>query len=233
MLLFFTGHVRGLMPSRGYQLLIENGKLTASLVHFWPGNAISVRTRESVPVNTWMDVAVTYDGSSSANGIAIFINGKPAEIDVVKDKLTKNITGGGGNTIAIGARFRDRGFTDGEVSSFEVFDRQLSALEVALKHDGELARERLQQIARAAEVPEKQRALLIQHWKLNHSAQHVGYRKQLATVRQEICSILDRATEIMVMRELPKPKDVLCCSEASTIGGRKGSKQARLRCYRP
>ena len=193
--------------SRGYQLLIENGRLTASLVHFWPGNAISVRTRESVPVNTWMDVAVTYDGSSSANGIAIFINGKPAEIDVVKDKLTKNITGGGGNTIAIGARFRDRGFTDGEVSSFEVFDRQLSALEVALKHDGERAKERLQQIARAAEVPEKQRALLIQHWKLNHSAQHVEYRKQLATVRQKICSILDRATEIMVMRELPKPKD--------------------------
>ena len=36
--------------SRGYQLLIEDGKLSAALVHFWPGNAIGIRTVEPVPV---------------------------------------------------------------------------------------------------------------------------------------------------------------------------------------
>ena len=59
--------------SRGYELLIEDGKLSASLIHFWPGNAISVKTRQVIPVKRWVDVAVTYDGSSSAKGISIFI----------------------------------------------------------------------------------------------------------------------------------------------------------------
>src|SRR5262249_12070996 len=32
--------------SRGYQLLIEDGKLSAGLIHFWPGNAIGIRTED-------------------------------------------------------------------------------------------------------------------------------------------------------------------------------------------
>ena len=34
--------------SRGYELLIIDGYLQASLIHFWPGNAISVRTSEKL-----------------------------------------------------------------------------------------------------------------------------------------------------------------------------------------
>ena len=33
--------------SRGYELLIEDGKLCADLVHFWPGNAIGIKTKEA------------------------------------------------------------------------------------------------------------------------------------------------------------------------------------------
>ena len=193
--------------SRGYQLLMEDGRLSASLIHFWPGNAISVKTRQAIPVNRWVDVAVTYDGSISAKGISIFIDGKRADVEVVKDKLTKNITGGGGNTIAIGARFRDRGFTNGEVSSFEVHDRQLSDLEVALKHDEQRITDQLQQLRDAAEPTDAMKAMLVQHLTLNASDKHAEYRKQLASARAQLCNALDRATEIMVMRELPQPKD--------------------------
>ena len=93
--------------SRGYQLLIEDGRLSASLIHFWPGNAIRVRTRDTIPRNRWLHVAVTYDGSCRAAGLRIMIDGKPAACDVVRDHLYKNITGGGGDNISIGARFRD------------------------------------------------------------------------------------------------------------------------------
>ncbi len=193
--------------SRGYELLIEDGKLSASLIHFWPGNAISVKTRQVIPVKRWVDVAVTYDGSSSAKGISIFIDGKRAEVDVVKDKLTKNITGGGGNTIAIGARFRDRGFTKGEVSSFRVFDRQISDLEVALKHDQQKILDQLKNLKGVEQISDVQRRMLIQHLTLNASDQHVEFRTQLASLRAQLCTTLDRATEIMVMRELPQPKE--------------------------
>ena len=35
--------------SRGYQLLIEDGCLSASLIHFWPGNALRIRTQQRIP----------------------------------------------------------------------------------------------------------------------------------------------------------------------------------------
>ena len=54
--------------SRGYQLLFENGKLSASLIHFWPGNAIRIVTNRTMPVGEWIHVFVTYDGSSQASG---------------------------------------------------------------------------------------------------------------------------------------------------------------------
>ena len=60
----------------------------------------------------------------------IYVNGQPQACEVVRDGLTKQITGGGQNHIAIGARFRDRGFRGGRVDEFQVFDRRLAPLEV-------------------------------------------------------------------------------------------------------
>lgn len=114
--------------SRGYEMLIEDGRLKWSLIHFWPGNAISIRTKEKITPMEWTHVAVSYDGSSHAGGLSIYVNGKRAETEIVKDNLYKEITGGGGDNIAIGERFRDRGFKDGMVDDFRVFNRALEFL---------------------------------------------------------------------------------------------------------
>ncbi len=115
--------------SRGYQLLMEDGKLSWSLIHFWPGNAMSIRMIDPVPLDQWVHVTVTSDGSSRAEGLKIYFNGQVARCEVVRDHLTRQITGGGGDHIAIGERFRDRGFTRGSVDRFRVFDVELTALE--------------------------------------------------------------------------------------------------------
>jgi hypothetical protein len=137
--------------SRGYELLIEDGRLKWSLIHFWPGDAISIKTKAEVPFNEWLDVVVTNDGSSRANGLGIFINGKRAEVDVLKDSLTRNITGGGGDTIDLGARFRDRGFKGGAIDDLRVFDVDVSrSVEPALARELSLARAEVTQLADAA-----------------------------------------------------------------------------------
>ena len=120
--------------SRGYELLLEDGKPSFALIHFWPGDAMRIRTKAAIPVGKWVHVAVTYDGSSRASGMQIYIDGKPADCDVVRNHLTRNITGGGGDNIAIGERFRDRGFKNGLVDEFQVFKRELSPVEVAELH---------------------------------------------------------------------------------------------------
>ncbi len=192
--------------SRGYQLLIEDGKLCASLIHFWPGNAIRVKTKKQIPLNHWIDVAVVYDGSVTARGLSIFIDGQRADTDIIKDNLTKNITGGGGNNIAIGGRFRDRGFTNGQVSLFKVHDRQLSDIEVALTHDEQSFKGLFPAKGKVLRLSEQQNQLLAQHLNLNNSESHASYRTRLKAAREKLCKTLDGATEIMVMRELVEPK---------------------------
>ena len=177
--------------SRGYQLLIEDGRLSASLIHFWPGNAIRVQTREKIPTHKWLHVAVTYDGSSRANGLRIFVDGKQADCEVVRDNLYKNITGGGGDTITIGQRFRDRGFTGGLVDEFQVFNRRLTALEVA-------------RVGRIGN-PSHSVAELAEHYLTTDS----NYQKLLAELkelREQRSKLVDGIAEIMVMRETPKPR---------------------------
>jgi len=112
--------------SRGYELLIENGRIKWSLINFWPGNAISIRTQAKVPLNEWTQVIVTNDGSSRAAGLKIYVNGKLAAVDIIKDHLTKNITGGGHDNISLGERMRDRGFKNGLVDDLRIFNRDLS-----------------------------------------------------------------------------------------------------------
>lgn len=113
--------------SRGYELLLEEGKLKWSLIHFWPGDAISIRAKENLPLNEWVQVVVTNDGSSRANGLRLYVNGQLAEVEVIRDHLTKDITGGGGDNISLGERFRDRGFKGGCIDDLRVFDRDISA----------------------------------------------------------------------------------------------------------
>ncbi len=181
--------------SRGYQLLIEDGKLSWSLIHFWPGNAIRVRTADVIPVDQWLHVVVTNDGSSRADGLRIYLNGQRAKTETIRDSLSKQITGGGGDTIAIGERFRDNGFKNGCVDRFRVFDTELTELEI----------KRLATPSESIEQLRDQvnRAQLIDHYLHRHDQQVAAQREQLKQARMEKCQTQDAIQEIMVMRELP------------------------------
>ncbi|MEZ6059501.1 MAG: DUF1553 domain-containing protein [Planctomycetaceae bacterium] len=177
--------------SRGYELLIEGGRLSAALIHFYPGNAIRVQAADKLPLNTWTHVSMTWDGSSRANGLHLWVNGEPAPIQVVRDNLYKNITGGGGDTITIGERFRDMGLAGGMVDDFRVFDRELTKAELATLYDG---------LASAPGEPAGNSAADSQIHRPDE------LRAELQSRREALCRLQDSFEEIMVMRELPEPR---------------------------
>ena len=177
--------------SRGYQLLIEQGRLSFSLIHFWPGNAIRVKTRDVVTQGSWHHVVVTWDGSGRAQGVKLFLDGKLAATEIVRDNLYKNITGGGGDNIAIGQRFRDNGFSNGLVDEFRVFDRQISSFEVSVLHrNNPLARWN----------PSSK--LLFEHYLLTESQSYQKQQKKLKSLREKFNKTNDGIKEIMVMQEM-------------------------------
>lgn len=191
--------------SRGYQMLIEQGRISVSLIHFWPGNAIRVRTKDVLPPNQWHHLSMVYDGSSRAAGLNIYLNGKPARTEIVRDNLYKNITGSGGDNIAIGQRFRDKGFKQGLVDEFKVFNRQLSDLELQHLFDGETLSETLEKPS--AELNAQQKLQLKQYY-LHLFDEPFG--NQLAAVkaaRDHRSKLVDGAQEIMVMQEMPTRRE--------------------------
>ncbi|HIE98222.1 MAG TPA: DUF1553 domain-containing protein, partial [Fuerstia sp.] len=190
--------------SRGYELLIEDGHLSAALIHFWPGNAIRVRCAEPLPVDTWTHVVMTYDGCSSAIGLNLWINGQLASTSVDRDNLYRNITGGGGNTITIGQRFRDKGFSKGVVDEFRVFDRRLTGLEIEELFNGQSLRQTLQ--LDWTELDASALGALADYAAATADVEFKSRLADLQSARQAVCAIQDGFQEIMVMQERAVPR---------------------------
>jgi len=166
--------------SRGYELLIEEGKLKWSLIHFWPGNAISIRAKQPLPIKEWTQVVVTYDGSSRATGLRLHVNGQLAEVEIIHDALTKTIQGGGGDNISLGERFRDRGFKGGLIDDFRVFNRDLSsdasANEALSKARAELFayQDAQKEIMVMREMPQPKKAYVLTRGEYDKRTEEVG-----------------------------------------------------------
>jgi hypothetical protein len=178
--------------SRGYELLLENGRVAFGLHHFWPANSIKVVARQPIAENEWSHIVVTYDGSSRAAGAQIFINGQRAETEVVRDSLTKDISYAGGEPeLTIGYRFRDNGFKGGAVDVLELYSRALTAPEIA------------QLAGRETSINSDS---LFDTFLATESEAGRKWRSELKTLRDQLRTLIEPISEIMVMRELPQPK---------------------------
>jgi hypothetical protein len=180
--------------SRGYELLLENGFLAVGLHHQWPGNSIKVRSESAIPTNEWVHVAFTYDGSSHASGLRIFINGKPAEVEVIRDHLWKDITYESGEPeLATGYRFRDAGFKNGKVDDFRIFNRALTAIEIA-------------DVAGLDDLRTARDDALLDYYIANIYPPARQLTSELNMLRREQSRLINPIPEIEVMEELPQPK---------------------------
>jgi hypothetical protein len=119
----------------GTELKLEDGRLLFVIKRFWPGNALAVRSAETLPLGKWTHVALSYDGSAQTRGMLLFIDGKPVKTEVVHDHLYKSPQNGG-NGISFGALFRTAGLKDGLLDELRVYERPLSEVEVSQVFDG-------------------------------------------------------------------------------------------------
>ena len=118
--------------SRGYELSLVDGKLVGQLAHMWPENTLRVKGNDPVPVATWVHVALTYDGSSRASGLRLFMEGDELSTTTERDNLYGTILYENLPVpVTVGYRFRDTGFRDGAIDALKIFDQALPAIDVA------------------------------------------------------------------------------------------------------
>jgi hypothetical protein len=179
----------------GVELSFDDGRLLFALVRFWPGNAIAVRTRVVVPPHRWVHVTAAYDASGRAAGMRLYLDGRPAEVEVVRDCLTKDTEGGGG--LAFGERFRSTGLKGGMLDEVRVYDRDLSPVEIAHVHDGHSLRDAL---------ASKDEAALRAYYFAAVDAEVARARRQLLEARRQLFAAQTGVFEVMTMRETGRPR---------------------------
>jgi hypothetical protein len=185
----------------GTELKVQDGRLRIALVRFWPGNAVAIRTKEILPIKRWLHIGVTYDGSSKARGLRIYLDGKLADTEVVRDKLTRDLQAAGSG-FTFGERFRSSGLAGGLLDDLHLFTRALSPLEIAHLHDGKTLRD-----ARA-----RKDVSALREFYLSAIDAEVGkVRESLRQARQQLFAAQTSVFEIMTMQEMldPRPAYVL------------------------
>ena len=131
-LLHSTGFYTGDGDATGIELLLDHGKLRWSMIHLWPNSAASIETvAEELPVGAWRRVTATYDGSSRAAGLHLYLDGREVPTRVVRDTLHAKPRD---NSLEIATRSRDAGFRNGSLDEIQVWRQALTGAEVATLH---------------------------------------------------------------------------------------------------
>jgi len=133
---FIFQKISDLKIRRGIEMLFEEthlfdiqrwaAPLTIRLTAEWPSNAIVVRTKEDFRNQDWKHLLISYDGSGKAAGLKIYLNGKLAEFETLKDSLTASIKNDA--DLMIGSKETGRGYS-GSLDDLRLFGRVLSGEE--------------------------------------------------------------------------------------------------------
>lgn len=114
---------------RGWDLWVEGGKVGTHIISAFPEDALKVLTNTPIPTNQWAHVAVVYDGSAKASGVAIYVNGRPqgttTQFDVLKGTTKTDVP------FVIGQRSTgDSRLVGAHIEDVRLYDRNLNAIEV-------------------------------------------------------------------------------------------------------
>jgi hypothetical protein len=203
--IFHKSSAERLYNFKGYHLYLKNNKLELNMAHTGPSNAITRVSIDDVPRDKWIQLTATYDGSSKAAGFRLYMDGAEMRMETTMDALTKDILfNGGGPGLQIGAWWRGRGFKDGKVDDITVYNRTLTPFEVKT----------LAQKATWSQIAVKDKMVLSPEDKNSLKAYYLSAvdpdvqseEQKLTALRTQLADSTENIEELMVMREMAKPK---------------------------
>lgn len=194
---------------RGYQAILNtDGRLRIILANVWPDNAIEIEAKESLPLNQWTHITLTYDGLSKASGLKIYYNARPLAVSVLNDGLNRSMLYGkqkrnwAGSNFNIG-RMSDQSYKNYSVDELAIFKKELNPLEVSslYKNTDEIKTTLLSDVN-----INSQRQNLLKYYIQNHDSTYAKVFKEKQKLIANENEILSNALAVMVMRETPTSK---------------------------
>ena len=174
---------------RGWDLYLEsNGQLSSRLISALPNNYIHIGIRDSIPLRKWTHVLMTYDGTSKAGGLNIYLNGQSSSKDIKYDHLYKSIIPQSKERLIVGKSPRgqtgDNGIFIGKIDELSIYDFEIPPPQVSHIYE----QSKINQNHFAWNVDEESNTIL---------------KSELKQLRQKQLEAIDTVKEIMVMQEMP------------------------------
>ncbi len=187
---------------RGWELFADSlDHVSARLIHALPHNYLHVRTDAALSIGEWTHVTLTYDGSSRADGLRIFLNGTEMPVVHEYDRLYKSIYPVNvayeptDLPIRVARSYRAFGGNDGifrgEMDDIRLYDRALTAMEVALLAGAEPAKSESERLEAYLNLNDETYRRILQ---------------DLEEAREAEQALLDDPLEVMVMEEMAEPR---------------------------
>ena len=191
---------------RGWDILLYNdGKIAVHVINKGPDNSAKVDGVGGFKPKTWHHVFATYDGSSKAAGIRLYVDGREIETATQKDSLSGSIISQAPFTV--GRRSPGSVF-NGFVDDVRIYDRELSADEVALLFDDVL----LGPVVNIQERTDEQTRQLQEHFLKSESQPYQDLAKEIEQLNGKLADLRKPLTSVMVMQDLPKPRQTYVLS---------------------
>jgi hypothetical protein len=174
--------------------------------HAAPSNAISKITEQPVLRNQWVQLTMTYDGSSTASGLKLFQNGVELALETTMDQLTKDILMHSKSQpgLQIGAWDRGYGFKGGKVDDLLVYNRTLTDYEIKIiagqANWASISNKPPDQLS------DNEINVLKNYYSAAIDAGVVEEQKKLQEIRRTQSDSTEYIKEVMVMQDVPKPR---------------------------
>ncbi len=190
---------------RGYELvMLKDGRLEFFITHARPFNMLALSSKAPLPLKQWAHIDVTYDGSSKAAGVHLYLDGKSVPMDVVQDNLTMGALPGISHGyfdeytgLAFGTRFQEAGPVGSAIDEFRMFDRALTPIEVAYLHEGAQA---LKTVDRSALSGQLAHLLAIR------DPAEIQARQALDMARKQENDVASTIPQVLVYEDLKTPR---------------------------
>ena len=186
---------------RGFDLLMNDGKVEVHLISKFPDNTLKVVTKDPLPTNAWTHLFMTYNGSNKAAGLKLYVDGKSRPLDAPNDTLSATISSEA--PLLIGSR--DNAFPfRGLIDDVRFYKRALNPEEVL-----ELFAHPLLLLARkpSAERTSEERAELKRFFREQRAVEFLDAKDRLDKLQTAKKELLEKIPDTMVMEEMEKPRD--------------------------
>ncbi|CAH1000904.1 hypothetical protein LEM8419_01943 [Neolewinella maritima] len=184
---------------RGWDAIIDSNRVHLRLNHAHPYQSIDLRIDEPLRNETWTHFTWSYDGSSDAGGMRVYVDGQLTAPTVLRNHLVRSTRPYGTETgaliyaqyngLTVGSRFYDEDFGGGRIDELRVLNVEAGDLIARYLYEAPIGEFTLG-------TDERERR---EYDDLHRNERSIALQRSLHRLRAREVTTLDTVREVMVM----------------------------------